>query len=393
MKKLILTTVAIFALVGCGGGGGSGSVTDKLSINTNADKIAYKSADGDWQTIDTSSGSDWGNGLKHYEIDKLDKYIIALKCPTPAVMVGAFTKDDGDVTAKCNQASIIPLYTVKGTLTDSTASVTTFVNAISNAYGVDTSSPFKYNFNFIKKGIYDFLALSIKTSGPYRFYIERDVNINSNTIKNVDLTSSNSCLVGSKNFNASTFRHVLITKGNTYFTTSYGGNWYYPKCDLDNDDIFALVGKSSANKTVRLETYPAKDFKSDIPSKNISHIKKLTQVVYQATGQLSGLSLYTPDSQSPNLVAYGASFAKGINSYSLLVSKNYLGSSDVFDFPNLSGVSGFSGVWNGDNATAQNISVYMSDHKIGELLGGKHIKLSEIQFYMPKKAILEVANQ
>jgi len=394
MKKLILTAVAIFALVGCGGGGGS--IPDKLSIDTDAKAIAYKNSGDDWKTIDVATSG----GLKHYELDKMDKFMVALNCKQgshESIYIVGYTKEDGNIKLKCPKMSINLMFGVKGNLSDSvTANPGAFVAAIGTDWHIDSSAPFNYSLS-TTNGIHDLIITSFDASlEPARFYIERGLNVNSNIVKNINLTTSNSCAIKSKAFtgNESSFRVVLVTKNDTYFTSNNGGKWYYPDCALDSEDNYVLVGENGPNHTVRIETFPASQAKADITGKTVSHIKKLTQLQYQASGQLSGLSQYTPSSKSPNLIGYLADFKNSSNNYyHLLLSKKFLGSDDVFDFPNITSVSGFSSVWDGKNASSGNAMAVMSDHNWQDILySPKKLQLVGAEFFMLKKGVVELAH-
>ena len=398
MKKLILATVAIFALVGCGGGGGS--IPDKLSINTDAKAIAYKNSGDDWKSIDINSGTITSDGLKHYELDKMDKFMVALNCKQgshESIYIVGYAKEDGNIKLKCPKMSVSLVYGVKGDLSDSvTANPSAFAVAIGTDWHIDNSAPFKYSLS-TTNGIHDLLITSFDASSePARFYLERGLNVNTNIVKNINLTTSNSCAIKNKAFtgNESSFRVVLVTKNDTYFTSSNGGKWYYPDCTLDSEDNYVLVGKNAPNDTVRIETFPTSQAKTDITGKTVSHIKKLTQLQYQAAGQITGLSHYTPSSKSPKLIGYITELKNSSNNYyRLLLSKKFLGDDDVFDFPNITSVSGFSSVWDGKNASSGKAMAVMSDHNWQDILfSPKKLQLDEAKFFMLKKGVIELAH-
>jgi len=393
MKKLILATVAIFALVGCGGGGGG--VPDKLSIDTDAKAIAYKNSGDDWKTIDVATSG----GLKHYELDKMDKFMVALKCDDKNLYIVGYTKEDGDIKLKCPVDTPPNINNVKGNISDSiTTTPTGYIVALSTRYDTDMA-PVTYKYTVgVKKGTYDLTAISLGAgSKPERFYIKRALNVNTPIVENIDFTATSSCAIKNKAFtgNESSFRVVLVTKNNTYFTSNLGSKWYYPDCALDGEDNYVLVGKNNAKKTVRIETFPTSQVKADITGKTVSHINKLTQLHYQAAGQVSGLGLYTPSSKSPNLIGYLGDFKNSSNNYyHLLLSKKFLDSDDVFDFPNITSVSGFSTVWDGKNASSTHFTAVMSDHNWQDMLyGSKMLKLIEAHFFMLKKGVVELANE
>jgi len=401
MKKLIkfLSVALIGAMVvDCGGGGSGSSVSSKVKIITNADAIAYKKKNGEWKSIDVNSGLPNSEGLKEYKVDKYGKYMVALKCSNSESTIFAMGKDDGgNIKYKCHKSGVIHFYSLSGALNDTvTATIGGFVTAIDTIYSFDNSAPFNYSY-LVKEGLHDFIAVSFDgASKPARFYIKRAVNITQATTMNISLDAVNSCAVKSKNFNTGNgFRLVYVSKEGTYFTSSLGTKWFYPDCTQDSGDIYILVGKDATGNKISLKTEPFNSMaKADIGVQDVSHINALTQLSYQNSGQISGLSQYSPNANSPklNMFLIDASNTAG-NRYSILLSKNYLGSDAVFDMPKLSSVSGFSGVWDGNNASDVYAFAAMTDKKIGDLLKGKFIHLNEIYTYATNSCKIEFAKQ
>jgi len=392
--KYLALIASTFLYVGCGGGGNS--TPSKLAIDTNAKAIAYKAKNGDWKSIDVNSGAPASGGLKEYMVNKDDKFMVALKCSDYESYLFAFSKDDGDIKFKCSKITITPIKTISGTLDDTvTAPLKGFVTAIGTNFAIDLSAPFNYSYN-VKKGIYDLIAVSFdNATEPARFYIKRGINLNQDKTLNVSMNGSNSCTVGSKNFAAgANFRIVYISKGNTYFTSNNGGKWYYPDCTEDSDDIYALVGKDSSGDKVSLKTTPVNSMaKTAIMAQDTTHINGLTQLAYQNSGQISGLGQYIPNPNSPKLGLFTIGIKGTFKYYSLILSKKYLGNDDVFDIPKLSTISGFSGMWDGNNANNVDAQAIMSNTKLGEILKGKIIELSEINTFATSNCKMEFAKQ
>ena len=397
--KTIGTTTLIVAMSlfsGCGGGG-SGAPS-KLAINTNAKSIAYKAKNGDWKSIDVSSGTPTADGLKEYMVNKDDRFMVALKCTDKRSYLFAFSKDDGDVKFRCSKLTIGFGKTLSGTLGDTVTAppLTGFITAIGTKWALNTTAPFDYTYT-LKRGLYDFIAVSLNSaSNPARFLMKRNINLNQNKTLNISMDTANSCAIKSKSFNAgSGFRIVYISKGNTYFTSNTGGKWYYPDCTQDSNDIYVLVGKDNTGKKVSLETAPVNAMtKADIGAQETAHINALTQLSYQDSGQISGLGQYVSNPKSPKLQVFTLDIQNATSKhYSLILSKKYLDSGDVFDMPKLSAISGFSGAWDGDNATKVNAEAMMSDIKLGKILKGRMLRLSEINTFATRNCKMEFAKQ
>ena len=394
--KFLAILASVFLYVGCGGEGGS-SVPSKLAIDTNAKAISYKAKNGDWKSIDVNSGAPASDGLKEYMVNKDDKFMVALKCSSKRSYIFAFSKDDGDIKFKCSKTTLTPIKTINGNLGDTVTAppLKGFITAIDTSWGFNTTAPYSYNYS-VKQGIYDLIAVSLdSTTEPARFYIKRDINLNQNKTLNVSMNGTNSCVIKSKNFAAGTgFRIVYISKGGTYFTSSTGGKWYYPNCTEDSNDIYALVGKDATGKKVSLKTTPVNSMaRTAITTQDTAHINALTQLAYQNSGQISGLSQYVPNSNSPKLGVYIIDVRDTIKHYSLILSKNYLGSDDIFDMPKLSMISGFSGMWDGDNANNVEAQAVMSDTQLGKILKGKNLNLNEINTLATANCKMEFAKQ
>ena len=395
--KYLALVASTFLYVGCGGGGGS-SVPSKLAIDTNAKAIAYKAKNGDWKSIDVNSGAPASDGLKEYMVNKDDKFMVALKCSSKQSYIFAFSKDDGDIKFKCSKTTLTPIKTISGNLGDTVTAppLKGFITAIDTTWGFNNTAPYSYNYS-AKQGIYDLIAVSLDSATePARFYIKRDINLNQNNTLNISMNSTNSCTIKSKNFSAgANFRIIYISKGGTYFTSNTGGKWYYPNCTEDSDDIYALVGKDATGKKISLKTTPVNSMtKADIGAEDVTHINALTQLAYQNSGQISGLGQYVPNSNSPKLGVFiidakNAAFKH----YSLILSKKYLGSDDIFDMPKLSMISGFSGMWDGDNANNVEAQAVMSDTQLGKILKGKNLNLNEINTLATANCKMEFAKQ
>jgi len=97
MKKLILTTIAIFALVGCGGGGGNNP------SNTNT-QLASGSLDKNFGT----------NGVKKVALSTDDGFT-DLKCRMDNSIIGVYSKEK----ANSSYDGVIALYKEDGTLNSS----------------------------------------------------------------------------------------------------------------------------------------------------------------------------------------------------------------------------------------------------------------------------------
>ena len=403
--KYLALIASTFLYVGCGGGSGSGGVSgsggsstpSKLAIDTNAKAISYKAKNGDWKSIDVNSGAPAIDGLKEYIINKDDKFMVALKCSNKESFLIAFSKDDGDIKFKCPITTIAFNKTLKGALDDTiTVSEKGFITAIGTKSAFDFSSPFKYSYS-IEQGLYDLISVSIDSaSKPARFYIKRGINLNQNKTLNISMNGSNSCAIKSKNFTAGTgFRIVYISKGNTYFQSNSGGKWYYPNCIENSNDIYTLVGKDSTGNKISLKVRDANSIaKADIGAQDITHINSLTQLAYQNSGQVSGLSQYIPNSNSPKLRAFLIDTKNASNQrYNMLLSKNFLDNDDVFDLPKLSTINGFNGMWDGNNATAVDTVAIMSDTKVSNILKGKMLYLHEINTFVTDNCKIEFSKQ
>ena len=395
--KFWALVASVFLYIGCGGGG-STTTASKLAIDTNAKAIAYKSKNGDWKSIDVNSSAPAADGLREYMVNRDDKFMVALKCSTKTSYLFALSKDDGDIKFKCSKLTLVLNKKINGNLDDTVTAppLKGFITAIGTKWAFENSAPYSYNYT-IEQGIYDLIAVSLDSaSEPARFYIKRAINLNQNKTLNVSMNNTNSCSIKSKNFNAgANFRIVYISKGNTYFTSSNGGKWYYPNCTQDSDDIYALVGKDNTGNKVRLKTEPVNSMtKADIGAQDLTHINALTQLAYQNSGQISGLSHYLANSNSPELELFIIDMKSGANQhYTLFLSKKYLESDDVFDLPKLSAISEFSSVWDGDNATNVDAQAVMSDTKLGDILKGKMLLLSEIFTFATKSCTVEFSKQ
>lgn len=400
----LVSLVASAVLVGCGGssshnsnGGDHDTSTEaKVVITTNAKAIAYKSKNGEWESIDTNSGTSASDGLKAYTITRDDRFMVALKCSDNESYLFGFSKEDGNIKYKCPKLTILPNATISGTLDDTiTTAPSGFYTAVGTEFSADFTAPYDYSYTK-KSGTYDLIAVSFDSgSNPARFSLDREIDLSQNMTRNVSMDATNSCAIKGKNFNAgSDFRLVYISKENTYFTSSLNNKWYYPDCTEDPDDMFVLIGKNTAGNKVSLKTAPVNTFpKADINPQDVAHINPLTQLSYQNSGQISGLGQYTPAANSPQLSVFIIEVKKAPKKYILILSKKYLEDDNVFDIPKLSSISGFSGMWDGDKATSVEAQALMSDTHVGKILQGKMILLHEIYTFATRDCAMEFATQ
>lgn len=398
--KYLAILASVFLYTACDDGGGIHIKT--LNLYTDASAIAYNIDTDDWKVVNQLDGTNVGNGLKHYEIIKAKKLTVALKCENGTYIVGV-SNNDGDIKLKCSNLPGIKIaHTLSGNIVDETTNTDIFYLA----HGTSWDLLLDNNDFSLKKtnGTHDLVAMSYD-DGPTRFYIERNVNIDNYdaTLYNIDITESNSCLIKSKNFTrTANFAEVfLVTKNDTYFSLQvYSNNkWYYPDCKLNKNDIYSKLAYNDTNLTAKINSFLANSTKKDISINEISYIKPLTQISYEDSGVLNGLTNYKPSSKSPVLQAYMIELYKGADSCWVLLSKDYIANNGSFKIPDLSSVSGFSGSYTGKNATKVVARVAMSSSNISEMMqSGRIINFEPVTFFgtkflMLKNGAVELATQ
>ncbi len=425
--KFLAILASVFLYVGCGDGDTPTKVvetaTDKVAIYTNANAIAYKSADAStWTTIDKSSGSNAGKGVKKYEIDKMDKFNVALRCNTspsepvsngasqkitPAVALNklvlfSYTKDDGDIYYKCRKYNL--KRDINGTI----------------SYNVDGDTPNKYvvaahktyknisdeNYSLhIYKDKVDLVSVALKEETPagvsnftpLRFYIEKAVPTPADTIRNITFNSSNSCILNEHNVttdpNSEGFIK-LITENGTVLEVSKVPKWYSvdSSCpSINNKDTYVEVSMSEHG--TKLVSTPATSAQSDVDL-NASHIKELTGIVHDGSGTINGLNQYIPDANSPSVVAYKIdAYNNSGEEYVAMLTKNYLGSATSYTLENLKAVAGFENTMSGDEIYGGEATAIMSNKPLNKISGGKKIDLCEGDIYAPYEGTVEYARE
>ena len=421
--KFLAILASVFLYVGCGDGNTPTKVvdtaTDKVAIYTDADAIAYKSADAStWKTIDKSSGSDAGKGIKKYEIDKLDKFNVALRCKfhssTPASNEGnlkitpssitntlilfAYTKDDGDIYYKCGE--YYSRRDINGTISYNIMGDTPnqYIVAANKTY--TNISDEKYNLHIYKNKV-DLISVAIKeqasTVTPLRFYIKKDVPTPSDTTKDIIFNSSNSCTLAEHNVtvdpNTEGFIQ-LISENGTNLKVSNLPKWYSvdSSCpSINSKDTYVAV--SMGENGIKLVSTPATSTQSDVDL-NASHIKELTGIMHDGSGTINGLNQYVPNTNSPSVIAYKIDVYNGSGEeYIAILSKNYLGSATSYTLENLKTVAGFENSMSGDEIYGGNATAIMSNKFLNEISTGKGIDTSKGYFYTPYKGTVEYATE
>jgi len=425
--KFLAILASVFLYVGCGDGNTPTKVvntaTDKVAIYTNADAIAYKSADAStWKTIDKSSGSDAGKGIKKYEIDKLDKFNVALRCKfhssTPASNEGnskitpssitnklilfAYTKDDGDIYYKCGEyysrrdINGTISYNVTGDIPNQyiVAANKTYTNISDENYNLHI---YKNKVDLISVAIKEQASTGVSDAAPLRFYIEKAVPTPSDTIKDITFNSSNSCTLAEHNVtvdpNTEGFIQ-LISENGTNLKVSNLLKWYSvdSSCpSINSKDTYVAV--SIGANGIKLASTPATSAQSYV-NLNASHIKELTGIMHDGSGTINGLNQYIPDTNSPSVIAYKIDAYNGSGEvYIAILSKNYLGSATSYTLENLKTVAGFENSMSGDEIPGGNATVVMSNKFLNEISTGKPIDTSKGYFYAPYKGTVEYATE
>jgi len=403
MKHLsILVSVILgwLVLTGCGGGG-----TDSmLTIETDADAVAYKNADGQWST-DISDVTDQSSGVKRYRIDLNGDYQAALYCDlSKSTIIFAMTTQESQVLHyQCPRKTLIPTVAFTGNLSDQTDTPDGYIVSIRTGFKVISGATGSYSLQADTTRPNDLISVTAKVvSGnvvPQRFYIERDILTSDKTSQDIKFITTNSSNIEGKNFtlkNGSKGSIFLITQNDTYFTSQVDGKWYYPEKSLIDSDIFLMDSYIPANNTYRLESVTATHIAKNDISLDASYIKPLTQVAYLNDG-LKGLSQYHADTRSPTLKGYFAEFTNSTNAkLYLVISTGFLEKNDpdIFISDNLSTLTGFSSSWHGDSASSVHVNAIMADVDLGDILyDGRALKLNITNFPLVRDAIIEVAEQ
>ena len=424
--KFLAILASVFLYVGCGDGDTPTKVVetaiDKVAIYTNADAIAYKSADAStWTTIVKSSGSDVGKGVKKYEIDKMDKFNVALRCNTspsepvsngesqkitPAVALNklvlfAYTKDDGDVYYKCQKYHLrrdingTISYNVNGDTPDKyvVAAHRKHTDVSDENYSLQIN---KDKVDLVSVALMEETPAGVSNFTPLRFYIEKAVPTPVDTIRNITFNSDNSCTLTEHNVTKSTADAFIkfISENGTELVVNQYTKWYSVNStcpSINNKDTYVEVSMSEHG--TKLVSTPATSAQSDVDL-NASHIKELTGIMHDGSGTINGLNQYIPDANSPSVVAYKIdAYNHSGEEYVAMLTKNYLGSESSYTLENLKAVAGFENSMSGDEIYGGEATAIMSNKPLNEISGGKRIDLCEGDIYAPYEGTVEYARE
>jgi hypothetical protein len=392
--------VALLALTGCGGGGGG--VPDKVTVDTDADAIAYyDAADGVWKT-DVGAGESLDNGLTRYTIDKSGAYDVALFCRTwkKLYLFSMNTKSDPYIRATCPHLSLTKNF--NGSVSDNTTGgADGYAVAMGLTHQLITSSQGTYQVTGLNLEPNDLLAASFKNINgnytPQRFFIERFPANYLGSTYDITFTEQNSYPVSGKTVTVSSGSEgnvVLISENGTYFTTMLNGEWFYPASGLTERDTYVLKSSADNGKRIRLESHKATEMPLENVTLDATYIAPLTQESYSNSGSLSGLTQYTASQGSQKL--RGMLFALTESNLHaeiyLMISKSRL--EDTFDIPDMSGVQGFANSWDGTGATEVHATAVMSDVSLSTMMrSGRYYGFDDTHIFFVQDAIIETAEK
>ena len=431
--KYLAILASAFLYVGCGDSDTptklTETATDKVAIYTDADSIAYKSANAStWTTIDKSSGSDAGNGLKKYEIDKLDKFEVALFCDYSSeegslkkqnshaklskhimdnlLTIYAYTKDDGDIYNNCSKYTQVQQ--ISGNITYNIEEGETpnkYYIAVDSNLKTATDEDPSFSYLYSHKNKIDLVSLATKESSveelnsfnPLRFYINKNIALNTDITQNIAFNSNNSCGITPHNIeigDAETDGYVqFISENKTQIDIKHGSKWYSTdsSCTLLNDKD-TYVATSYGNHGIKLVSTPATSTLDTIVL-DASNINELSGILCDSDGTINNLN-YTPNANSPTVIAYAIKTFKNNKSYNLILSKNYLGSNTSYQLPNLTDVAGFATASDAKSIDEGNAYVVMSSQNLNKLTSSKKLFVPDKgYYYILYSGVVEYATQ
>ena len=399
MKKLLYMVSIILIIVGCGGGGGGTKENAKIELTTDAKAVAYSTKDVSWNPK-SDKVEDLGNGFKKYTIYEDGNYKVALNCNKILFIFALNSSSNSSLYFKC--PAILSFYSnLNGSIKDSVDNAQNFAVAAYTDYAIlqNNSNP---NFSLnVKNGKTDLIGVTFSSSiVPKRFYIKRDITTPALSSQNIVISATNSVLVKKGgNFSGanSEDRLILITKNDTYFTSSILNNgWYYPDGALSSDDIFLNYSYDSNKKVFKTVMVEA----TNIEKKDINNIAlptaKLSGITY-ANGAINNLK-YTPSSDSLEFKAYLLDI-RGNPTYKKIIrvaiSKEYLKTqnSSSFKIENLTAIDGFSDVYDGSNVVSIEATAMMSNSKLYDIFKSqRYLNLSTCKMFLLKDATIEYAS-
>ena len=207
---------------------------------------------------------------------------------------------------------------------------------------------------------------------PKRLYIERDIDFQGPDVAhNITMTDANTHTLSGYGFSSisgTTGYAKLLSENNTLFTSNMDGKWYLPDSGLLEEDVYLFYGEVQASKTYNLEIYNANDVPKQDKVIDASYVTALQGTSYdKATRTFSGLS-YAPSVQS-QVLKYYVAFLEGSSNkwHHIVLSSGWLNAHSTYAIPDLSALSGFATVWQGDNAVHAATAVYMSNKSISEM--------------------------
>ena len=397
MRKLILYSLFVFLLIGCGGGGSGNSGVVK--IISDAQEVAYKSDSQDWSKS-FKNKKDLNNGVKEYSIEAYGKYKIALKCSNDSYyLIALNAKSDKEFNFNCPFTALGLSVTINGSINDSVDGLNNFIVANKTDYEF-VGSANSYTLQTVADNSSDILAITHNNAIPKRFIAIRDKKISAiNKTFNIDFTNSNSVEIKSKAYNLAgqTIGDIfLVTKNRTYFKSSLGNFWYYPSGLLLDSDYFVFTHYISANSVFRVKNIQAKALEKKDYTIDLSYIKPLNSLSYSGN-KIKALNSYSPSDKSQKFRGYIIDLENSNLNRDLhiMVSNDYLNGDSDFAIDDLSQIAGFEAAWSGAGATKVEAAAIMSSLKLGVLMQTEHflhIKKFE-HFPFKEDSTIEVATQ
>lgn len=229
------------------------------------------------------------------------------------------------------------------------------------------------------------------------FYIDKNISLSSDIIKNISFNSNNSCGITQHSIeigDAEAYGYVqFISENKTQIDIKHGSKWYSANssCTLLNEkDTYVAI--SYGNNGVKLVSKPATSTHGKIVL-NASHINELSSILCNSDGKINNLN-YTPNTKSPTVIAYAIKTFKNNKSYNLILSKNYLGSNTSYQLPNWTDIAGFNSASDAKSIDEGNAYVVMSSQDLNKLTASKNLFVPhQGYYYVLYSGVVEYATQ